>query len=109
MVKLYKGSIFVVTETQFAIQRQVTKQATSTERLHVDATILRSYHVELFSHFLPSSYAGHANLAVTKHWLFMPKWKYGSTVEFMFKIYFVPKYRIQYYDYKYCKVVQWSI
>ena len=24
MVKLYKGSIFVITETQFAIQRQVT-------------------------------------------------------------------------------------
>ena len=24
MVKLYKGSIFVITETQFAVQRQIT-------------------------------------------------------------------------------------
>ena len=56
-----------------------------TTKLHgtstVDATIMRSFQAELFSRFLPLSYAGHVNLAAAKHWLFMPKWKYGSTVE----------------------------
>ena len=73
MVKLYKGRIFVITETQFAIQRHVTLKPNSTERLHVDATIMRSFQADLFSRFLPSSYAGHVNLAAGKHWLFMPK------------------------------------
>ena len=44
---------------------------------------MRSFQAELFSRFLPSSYAGHVNLAAAKHWLFMPKWKDGSTVEFI--------------------------
>ena len=35
----------------------------STERLRVDATIMRCFQAELFSRFLPSSYAGHVNLA----------------------------------------------
>ena len=39
MVKLYKGSMFFITDTQFAIQRQVTSQPNSTERIHVDATV----------------------------------------------------------------------
>ena len=57
-----------------------------TTKLHgtsnVDATIMRSFQAELFSRFLPSSYAGHVNLtASTKHWQFMPKCKHGSTVE----------------------------
>ena len=83
MVKLYKGRIFFITETQFAIQSQVTKQPNSTERLHVDATIMRSFQEELISSFLLSSYAGHVNLAAAKHWWFMPKWKDGSTVGFI--------------------------
>ena len=36
-----------------------------------------------FSSFLPSSYAGHVNLAAAKHWQFMPNLKDGSTVEFI--------------------------
>ena len=36
------------------------------ECLHVDATIMRCFQAELFSHFLPSSYAGHVNLAGEK-------------------------------------------
>ena len=55
----------------------------SAERLHVDATIMRSFQAELFSRFTPSSYASHVILAAAKHWLFMPKSKYGSTVEFI--------------------------
>ena len=54
----------------------------STERLHVDATIMLSYQAELFPRFLPSSYVGHVNLTAAKPWWFMPKWKDGSTVEF---------------------------
>ena len=57
-------------------------QPNGTERLHVDATIMRSFQAELFSRFLPSSYAGHVNLAAAKHWQFMPNWKDGSNVEF---------------------------
>ena len=64
MVKLYKGSIFVITETQFANQSQVTQQPNSMERPHVDATIMRSFQAELFSRFLPSSYAGHVNQSI---------------------------------------------
>ncbi len=78
---MQKGRIFVITEIQFVIQSQVTEQPNSTERLHVDATIMRSSQAELFSRFLPSSYAGHVNLPASKHWHFMPKWKHGSTVE----------------------------
>ena len=44
---------------------------------------MRSFQAELFSRFLPSSYAGHVNLALAKHWLFTPKWKYGSCGEFI--------------------------
>ena len=28
-------------------------------------------------------YVGHVNLAVVKHWQFMPNWKNGSAVEFI--------------------------
>ena len=39
-------------------------------------TWMRSFQTELFSHFLPSSYAGHVNLTASKHWRFMPKCRY---------------------------------
>ena len=39
------------------------------ERLHVDATLLRSFQKELFSRFLPSPYAVHVSLAAGKPWL----------------------------------------
>ena len=55
--------------TQFAIQSQVN----CTERLHVDATIMRYFQTELFSHFL---LVGHVNLAAAKL-------KDGCTVEFI--------------------------
>ena len=49
----------------------------TTTKLHgtstVDATIMRYIQTELFSCFLPSTYAGHVNLASAKHWQFMPK------------------------------------
>ena len=70
-------------ETQFAIQYQVMQQPNCTERLHVDATIMRSFQTELFSSFLPSTYAGQVNLAAAKPCQFMPNYKYGSTVEFI--------------------------
>ena len=38
----------------------------SPERLRVDATIMRCFQAEQFSRFLPSSYAGHVNLAGEK-------------------------------------------
>ena len=66
MVKLNKGSIFVITETKFAIQSQVMQQPNCTERLHVDATIMRYFQTELFSSLLPSTYVGHVNLAAAK-------------------------------------------
>ena len=49
---------------------------TSTRRCNNNAA-------ELCSRFLPSSYAGHVNLAAGKHWQFMPNCKDGSTVEFI--------------------------
>ena len=55
-------------------------QTASMERLHVDATIMQYFHTELFSSFLPPTYAGHVNLAAAKPWQFMPNWKDGSTV-----------------------------
>ena len=54
-----------------------------TERLHVDARIMRSFQTELFSCFLPYSYAGNANLAAAKPWQCMSNWKHDSTVEFI--------------------------
>ena len=38
-VDLYKCSMLAITQTQFAIQPQVTKQPNCMERLHVDDTI----------------------------------------------------------------------
>ena len=42
------------------------KRPNSTERLHVDATVMRCFQAELFSRFLPPSYAGYVNLAGEK-------------------------------------------
>ena len=68
MVKLNKGSFFIITETQFAIQRSgLGNQPNCTGRLHVDATIMRSFHTEQFSRFLPMLYASHVNLNAAKH------------------------------------------
>ncbi len=44
---------------------------------------MRSFKTAIFSSFLPSTYAGHVNLAGAKHWQFMPNWKDGSIVEFI--------------------------
>ena len=48
-----------------------------------DATLMRSSQTELFSSFLPSTYADHVNLAAVKPLQFMPNWKHGSTVDFV--------------------------
>ncbi len=58
---------------------------------------MRSFQTELFSRFLPSSYARHVNLTASKHWRFMPKWKHGSTVELIiFRVhYFLSAYTIK--------------
>ena len=45
---------------------------------------------ELFSRFLPPSYAGHVNLAGEKPLLFMLNYKYGSPVELIV-------FRVQYF------------
>ncbi len=72
---------------------------------------MRYFQAELFSRFLLSSYAGHVNLAAAKHWWFMPKWKDGSTVEFIIfrvqDVFSAYKYRVKYYDYivKWCSVI----
>ena len=61
----------------------------------MDAPIIRSFQKELFSLFLPASYAGHVGLAAAK-------WKYGSTVEFI-------SFRFQDVLFAYyCKVVQFD-
>ena len=73
MVKLNKGSIFIITETQFAIQSQVMSQPNCTERLHVDATIMRYFQTEQCSRFLPAPYTSHVNLAAEKHCRWVPK------------------------------------
>ena len=64
---------------------------------------MRPFQTELFSSYLPSTYAGHVNLAAAKHWQFMPNWKDGSTVELIIFRAFLPKYRFIYYDY----IVKW--
>ena len=61
---------------------------------------------QIFSTYLPSTYAGHIGLAVDKPWWFMPKWQEDDTVElivFVFKISLLPNYRVKYYDY----IVKW--
>ena len=49
--------------------------------------------------------AVYVHLAAAKPWQFMPNWKDGSTVElfFVFKISFLPKYRVIHYEY----IVKW--
>ena len=65
--------------------------------------MIRYFQKELFSLFLPSPYAGHVGPAAASCHL---KWKDGSTVEliiFVFKISFLCKYRVKYYEY----IVNW--
>ena len=50
----------------FPSKVRLRKRPNSTERQHVDATIMRCFQAELFSRFLPPSYAGHINLAGEK-------------------------------------------
>ena len=65
---------------------------------------MRCFQAELSSRFLPSSYAGHVNLAGEKPGRFKRNCKYGSPVEIiifrdLFNISVLPKYRVNYYDY----------
>ena len=71
-----------------------------TEQLHVDTTITRSFQTELFLSFLPSTYAGKGNLAAAKHWQLTALL---NSLFFVFKILFMPKYPVIYYDY----IVKW--
>ena len=50
---------------------------------------MRYFQAELFSRFLPSSYAGHVNLVRAKPSRFMLNCKYGSNVEIII-------FRVQY-------------
>ena len=43
------------------------------ERLHVDATVIRSFQKKIFSRFLPPPYAVHVNLAAGMPWLCVQK------------------------------------
>ena len=45
---IQKQPFFVITETQFAILSQDTQRPNSTERLHVDATIMRCFRQSYF-------------------------------------------------------------
>ena len=58
-----------------------------TNKLHGTSTCRCNKNVifsdRAISSFLPSTYAGHVNLATSKPWQFMPNWKDGSTVEFI--------------------------
>ena len=106
MVNLYKCSISVITETQFAIQSQVTQQPNCTERLHVDSTIIQSFRKSYFhiSHRrrMPGTLAwqrprlGDACQSGKMATLF-------NSLFFVFKISFLPNYRVKYYDY----IVKW--
>ena len=113
MLKLNKGSMFVITDTQFAIQSHFMKQPNCTERLHVDATIMRYFQTELFSRFLPSAssflpstYAGHVNMAARSLGSSCQTGNMAALLNslfFVFKMSFLPKFRIIYYDY----IVYW--
>ena len=46
-------------------------------------TIFSDRSTFVFSSFLPSTYAGHVNLAAGEPWQFMPNGKDGGTVEFI--------------------------
>ena len=105
----YKNAAFLSSRRHNSPSKLMLRnnQTVTNSWLHVDAPIIRSFQKELFSFFLPVSYAGHVGLAAAKPWWFMSKWKDGSTVEFImfivFKISFLPKYRVNYYDY----IVNW--
>ena len=86
-----------------------------TTKLHgtstADATIMRYFQRGLFSGFLPSPYAAHVNLAAASIDRSCQSSEMATLLNglsFVFKITFLPKYRVIYYVY-YCKVVQWHI
>ena len=65
------------------------------------STVMRSFQSELFSSFLPSTYAGHVNIGRGK--ALAVHAKLLNSLFFVFKISFLPKYRVIYYDY----IVKW--
>ena len=71
---------------------------------------MRCFQAELFSRFLPSSYAGHVNLAgksLESSCYIANMAALLKSLFFVFNISFLPKYRVKYYDYD--KVVEWDI
>ena len=66
MAKLYKGSIFCHHGDTICHPKSGYATTKLHGCLHVDATIMRCFQAELFSRFLPPSYAGHVNLAGEK-------------------------------------------
>ena len=79
-VNIINAAFFVIMETQFAIQSQVALQPNCTERIHMDATIMRSFQTTRYVHvsYRRHNYVGHVNLDSAKPWRFMPKSKDGT-------------------------------
>ena len=102
---IQRQHFFVITKAQFAIQNKVMKQPNCTERLHVDATIMRSFFRQSIFHV---SYRG--RMPDTSNW---PMQRLGNecqssemaallnSLSFAFTNSFLPKYRVKYYDYNY--------
>ena len=90
---------FIIMETQFAIQDQVMYQPNCTERLHVDATIMRSFQTEQFSRFLQLLYASHfaGGCQSSEMAALLNSYLVAFTNSFL------PKYRVKYYDY----IIKW--
>ncbi len=71
-----------------------------------DATIMQYFQTHLFTRFLPSPYASHVNLNAAKHCRRCQSSEMAALLNslfFVFKISFLPKYRVIYYDY----IVKW--
>ena len=68
--------------------------------------MMRSFQAELFSRFVSSSYAGHVNLTAENIGCSCQSGKMAALLNslfFVFKISFLPKYSVKYYDY----MVKW--
>ena len=108
MVKLNKGSIFVITETQFAIQSHVNVTKQTARNMYAVLSTCRCNNNAIFSDRAIFKFPEvNINLAAAR--------SLGSSCQtgkmaallnslfFVFKIGFVPKYRVIHYDY----IVKW--
>ena len=95
-LNLYKCSISVITETQFANSSYVASKLYAPERLHSDATMIRSFRKRYFHVSLRGRMPISGRISVTH--AKEARWRH-CWINFLVRFSFLPNCRVKYYNY----------